>query len=103
VPTEAKRQASIKRVNIDHRFLSYPFDHYTEYRPIQEAVRQAFVTFSSAHYCVVQPASRIARCHVEDLKAAIMATDIRVGWGSANKALVWALFLGAHMTFGQQE
>jgi hypothetical protein len=91
------------RVNIDHRLLSYPFDHYGSYRPIQEAIRQAFVTFSNAHYCVVQPSSKIARCLIEDLKSALEVTDLRSGWGTASPALLWALFQGAHLTFGQRE
>jgi len=102
-PTEVKRQASIARVNIDHRLLSYPFDHHSGYRPIQEAIRQAFITFSSAHYCVVQPSSKIARCHVEDLQNALALTDLQTCWGSANKVLLWVLFQGAHLTFGQRE
>ncbi len=91
------------RVNIDHRLLSYPFDHYGEYRPIQEAIRQALITFSNAHYCVVQPSSKIARCLIEDLRSALSATDIKSCWGNANKVLLWVLFHGAHMTSGQGE
>lgn len=100
---EIKRQATIMRVNIDHRLLSYPFDHYGTHRPIQEAIRQAFVTFSSAHYCVVQPSSKIARCHIEDLQNALIMTDLKSCWGTASRALLWVLFHGAHLTFGQRE
>ena len=91
------------RVNIDHRLLSYPFDHYGTHRPIQEAIRQAFVTFSSAHYCVVQPSSKIARCYVEDLQNALTMTDLKSCWGTASRALLWVLFQGAHLTFAQRE
>ena len=91
------------RVNIDHRLLSYPFDHYSSFQPIQEAVRQAFVTFSNAHYCVVQPSSKIARCLIEDLKSAIEGTDLSSCWGPAAPAFLWALFQGAHLTHGQRE
>lgn len=98
-----KKSASIQRLNIDHRLLSYPFDHFGPYKPIQEAIRQTFITFSNASYNVVQPSSKIARCLVEDLKSALEATDLKNCWGSAYKALMWALFLGAHMSFGQRE
>lgn len=83
--------------------LSYPFDHYGGYRPVQEAIRQAFVTFSNAHYCVVQLASKIARCLIEDLKQALDATDLGSCWGNASTALLWVLFQGAHLTFGERE
>lgn len=93
------------RVNIDHRLLSYPFDHLnsTISSPIQEAIRQAFVTFSNAHYCVVQPSSKIARCLIEDLKGALEATELSTCWGKAAPALLWSLFQGAHLTLGQRE
>jgi hypothetical protein len=100
---EVRRQASITRLNVDHRFLSYPFDHYGNYRPIQEAIRQAFITYSSAHYSVVQPGSKVAECHVEDLKKALEMTDLSSCWGDASQALLWALFQGAHLSFGQRE
>lgn len=98
-----KKSASMQRLQIDHRFLSYPFDHFGPYRPIQEAIRQAFILFSNASYNVVQPSSKIARCLVEDLKSALEATDLKTCWGSAYKALLWALLMGAHMCFGQRE
>jgi hypothetical protein len=105
-PPAIKREATIMRVNVDHRLLSFPFDHYTSshpYSPIQEALRQALVTFSNAHYCVVQPSSKIARCLIEDLKSSLEATDLSNSWGDAAPGLLWALFQGAHLTFGQRE
>jgi hypothetical protein len=98
-----KRHVSIKRVNVDHRLLCYPFSHYAHHLPIQEACRQAIVVYSNAHYNVVQPSSKIARCLMEDLRAALEATDLAGGWGPARKALVWVCFVGAHMSFGQRE
>ena len=102
-PPAEKRSISIKKANIDHRLLSYPFDYYGVYRPVQEACRQAFVLYSNAHYNVVQPSSKIARCLVEDLKVALEKTDMRSCWDDAYRALLWVLFLGAHMSFGQRE
>lgn len=100
---EEKRNITIKRINIDHRMLSYPFDHYGTHRPIQEACRQAFIVFSNAHYNVIQPSSKIARCLTEDLKIALERTDLKSCWGTANILLFWALFLGAHMSLGERE
>jgi hypothetical protein len=102
-PKEVRRQASITRLNVDHRFLSYPFDHYGTYRPVQEVIRQAFITFSSAHYSVVQPGSKVAECHIEDLKKVLEMTDLGSCWGDASQALLWALFYGAHLSSGQRE
>lgn len=52
----------------------------------------------------MQPSSKIARCLIEDLRTALEATDLHSCWGTAaNKALLWVLFVGAHMSFGQRE
>ncbi|KAJ9634442.1 hypothetical protein H2204_006267 [Knufia peltigerae] len=102
-PAVGKRHISIKRVNVDHRLLSYPFDHYGTHRPIQEACRQGLIAYSNAHYNVIQPSSKIARGLVQDLKNALEATDLRSCWGSAHDALLWVLFVGAHMSFGEPE
>ena len=40
---------------------------------------------------------------MEDLKAALEATDLQSCWGIANEAFLWVLFVGAHMSFGQRE
>lgn len=100
---DEKKTVSMKRADIDQRFASYPFDHFDSFRPIQEACRQTFIIYSNAHYNVVQPASKIGRCLVEDLKRALEATDMRSCWGDAWPALLWALFFGAHMSCGQRE
>ncbi|KIW21627.1 hypothetical protein PV08_02207 [Exophiala spinifera] len=100
---DVKRHISIKRVNIDHRLLSYPFDHYGTPRAIQEVCRQALITFSNAHYNVIQPSSKIARGLVQDLKTALEATDLPSCWGPAHEALLWVLFVGAHMSYGERE
>ncbi|KIW59767.1 hypothetical protein PV05_00034 [Exophiala xenobiotica] len=102
-PVAEKRQVSIKRVNVDHRLLSYPFDHYGAHRPIQEACRLALITYSNAHYNVIQPSSKIARGLVEDLRNALEATALQSYWGTAHNALLWVLFIGAHMSYGQRE
>jgi hypothetical protein len=91
------------RLNIDHRLLAYPYVNTQSPRPKQEACRLAFIVYSNAHYNVIQPSSKIARCLVQDLQAALKATDLSSLWGNACAVLVWVLFLGAHMSFGQQE
>ncbi|KIW11829.1 hypothetical protein PV08_09102 [Exophiala spinifera] len=101
--TDEKRSISMMRLNIDHRLLSYPFDYVQSQRPVQEACRLAFILFSNAHYNVIQPTSEIARCLVQDLQAALKATDLLSLWGNASLTLIWTLFLGAHLSFGQQE
>lgn len=98
-----RRQFTMDRSNIDHRFLSYPFDHFQGYRPIQETIRRAYVVFSNAHYSVVHPSSAIARFLIKDLKDALEATDLRSCWDNAIEALLWVLFHGAHLSFGQLE
>lgn len=100
---EEKRLVSMKRADIDQRFQSFQFDYYSGNRPVQEALRLAFIIFSNAHYNVVQPASKVARCLVEDFKAALEQTDIKGCWGDACEAFIWATFLGAHMSSGQRE
>ena len=122
-PPLEKRHISIKRVNIDHRLLSYTLDHPFESSssPIQEVVRLAIIVYSSAHYNVVQPSSRVARALILDLKEALEWTDLRNYWclpaqetaqiGSeapsdnyaASNVLLWVLFLGAHISLGQSE
>lgn len=97
------RQFTIDRSNVDYRFLAYPFDHFHQYQPIQEAIRRAFIVFSNAHYNVIHPSSKIGRCLVTDLKDALEATDLRACWADAAEALLWCLFHGAHMSFGQPE
>jgi hypothetical protein len=100
---EEKRLVSMKRADIDQRFQSFQFDYYSGQRPVQEALRIAFIIFSNAHYNVVQPSSKVARCLVEDFKRALEQTDIKRCWGDAYEAFIWAVFLGAHMSSGQRE
>jgi hypothetical protein len=100
-----KRYISIKRVNIDHRFLSYAFDHPDDvsHSPVQEVVRLAYILYSRSYYGIVQPASVVARALVADLKAALEQSDLRGLWNDASNVLLWVLFLGAHMSAGQVE
>lgn len=103
-PADEKRAISIRRVNIDHRLLSYPFDHFdSSDRPYQEVIRQALVIYSNAHYNVVQPISKIAQSLIADLKRSLERTNLRNCWGDAHAVLMWVLFLGAHLTAGQRE
>lgn len=45
----------------------------------------------------------MARCLVKDLKDALEATDLRSCWHHAAEMLLWVLFHGAHLSFGQLE
>jgi hypothetical protein len=100
---EEKRLVSMKRADIDQRFQSFQFDYYSGQRPVQEALRIAYIIFSNAHYNVVQSSSKVARCLVEDFKKALEQTDIKNCWGDAYEAFIWSTFLGAHMSAGQRE
>jgi hypothetical protein len=103
-PHLEKRHISIKRTNIDHRLLSYPFTHPDDTStPIQETIRLATILYSTAHYNVVQPSSAVARSLITDLKTALEQTNLRDCWGESTNALLWVLLLGAHLSAGQAE
>lgn len=98
---DQKRSISIQRMNLDHRSLCYPFGEGSN--RFQEACLRSFIIYSNAHYNVIQPSSKIARHLVQDLKDTLLLTDLSSCWSAFSTILVWTLFLGAHMSFGQPE
>lgn len=51
----------------------------------------------------MQPSSKVARCLVGDLKNVLQIADMSLCGKEPRGAVLWALLLGAHMSFGQEE
>lgn len=96
---------AIKRMHILHRLLTF---NSKENNPalrkdIEEVVRLALLVFWNANLMLHQSSSAIFRSLTAQLKHALERTDLRFFWTPLTDALVWVLFLGAHISIGQRQ
>jgi hypothetical protein len=94
---------NIKSYNIRYLVLTIPFQMQTPVSNKQEPCRIALLIFWNANYLVGGPDSALFRHLTTQLKVALEKSDLQDFWVPHTELLMWALFLGAHISAGRQE
>lgn len=96
---------AVRRMHIVHRLLTFTPQKstVTSRTETEEAVRIALLIFWNANLMLHQPSSAIFRSLTAQLKDALEHTDTRFFWTPLSDALLWILFLGAHISLGQMQ
>ena len=96
---------AIKRMHILHRLLTHSATSTDQAvrKDVEEVIRLSLLIFWNANLMLHQAASAIFRSLTAQLKHALERTDLRFYWTPISDALIWVLFLGAHISLGQRQ
>lgn len=88
----------------DYELLMIPFNQECgEISPVQEALRLVLYIFAQPIIAVASPKAAFSRSMVRQLQAALECSECSTLWQRNFDLLLWVLFIGAHISYGEKE
>ena len=94
----------VSQGSVSYHLVSMSFDavvpHSTQ---IQGSIRLPLLIFGYANIMTFEPSATYSQALVDQLKSTLQKTSLATFWAPNYEALMWLVFIGAHISRGQKE